>query len=1018
MESASVALLVDYAKHAALLTVGLLVYAQLRPRLAPCPWWLREAGEGLCFTLLIAVTMSMPLMLPGDVRIDLRTTLVCLSVVFGGPLCGAIAAIGGLALRQAMGGPASAAGMMLVVFPYVMTIAYVKAAARWRHKIGYGDLVAIGVLLDLLRLGVWLIAFGYAFTLASMNLIWFGVCALVVVNMVLLGSAVLLVEERHALARSVADSEARFRSVVDQLPEGLTLVDTQDRFTYVNEAWQSLTGVDAASALGQTRRAIWEKSGAAGGPFPIADRVIASGEPVRTEPQFLEINGQQRWVIGTLFPVRDASGTLREIGTTGNEVTELVLAREDLARREAIALRHKNALLEAVHANRGADRPLIESLHALTEIAGETLAADHTAIFRADFGSRRSERLDLWHRPSKRHLPPEFETQTAIWDLAENLDREGVLAMEDAPADPLMAARMAYMRTHDIRSLMVAPIFVEARFYGVLTVSTVARTRKWSAEEMSFARSMADLVALLLVTSRYRESLAALDLIEDGIRVEDAEGRVLYANSAARSLGPRPDAAAESSLFGSLPLTIPNLPQPMQAEQDRHELTLETGAAPRELVVERCRIPNGGRIVVMRDVTQRNAEQRERERLEQQLAQASKLEAIGQLAGGIAHDFNNLLGAVIGFARFLEEDLPAQSDQRQYARRILAASERGKAIVAQILAFARVRNVERHALDFRAVLEGSADLLRGLVGAETQLSFDLPAAPLPILGNEGQVTQLLVNLCTNANDALGGQRGSIAVALRRVGRGVFEGEREAAQLSLFGEPQTRQRIMGRLDPRLAYLRLDVADSGKGIPASALPHIFEPFFTTKHRQGGTGLGLAVVQTVVGLYDGVVFLDSREGEGTTFSIFLPLTDLPLMPAEAPRAKPSDGEGAERVLIVDDDIDVADMLAIGLGRLGYEVAALNDPLEALAAFREDPKAWEVAVIDRVMPEMDGLVLAQRLRALRGDLRIILCTGLDDGSIDPSGADRAFDGFYTKPVTPETIAAAIRSLLDRARK
>src|SRR6185437_2302334 len=163
-------------------SVALLVYAQLRPRLALCPWWLREAGEGLCFTLLIAVTMSMPLMLPGDVRIDLRTTLVCLSVVFGGPLCGAIAAIGGLALRQAMGGPASAAGMMLVVFPYVMTIAYVKAAARWRHKIGYGDLVAIGVLLDLLRLGVWLIAFGYAFTLASMNLIWFGVCALVVVN--------------------------------------------------------------------------------------------------------------------------------------------------------------------------------------------------------------------------------------------------------------------------------------------------------------------------------------------------------------------------------------------------------------------------------------------------------------------------------------------------------------------------------------------------------------------------------------------------------------------------------------------------------------------------------------------------------------------------------------------------------------------------------------------------------------------------------------------------------------------
>ena len=1008
-----------YANAAALQAVGLLIYAQLRPVFRRYPFWLCQLLEGLCFSLLIAMTMATPLMLPGGVRVDLRVTLVSLSVIFGGPLCGLVAGASGIALRAAAGGGNTLAGILLVVFPYLLSLAYRQWVVARGRRVGYGDLVALGIALDALRVAVWLAVFGYGFTLHAMGPAWFGVLVLVPCSVVLLGSAVLLVEERHVLARSVADSEARFRSVVDQLPEGLTLVDTADRFTYVNKAWQNLTGVEASEAIGRTRRAIWEKSGASGGPFPIADRVAASGEPVRTEPQFLEINGRQRWVIGTLFPVRDASGTLREIGTTGNEVTELVLAREDLARREAIALRHKNALLEAVHANRGADRPLIESLHALTEIAGETLAADHTAIFRADFGSRRSERLDLWNRPSARHLPPEFESRTAIWDLAENLTREGVLAMEDAPSDPLMAARTEYMRAHDVRSLMVAPIFVEARFYGVLTFSTIARTRKWTAEEMSFARSMADLVALLLVTSRYRESLAALDLIEDGIRVEDAEGRVVYANRAAGSLaGPRPDEAAANSLFGSLPVTIPNLPQPMQAEQDRHELTLEAGGGQREVVVERCRIPGGGRIVVMRDVTRRNAEQRERERLEQQLAQASKLEAIGQLAGGIAHDFNNLLGAVIGFARFLEEDLPAQSDQRQYARRILAASERGKAIVAQILAFARVRNVERHPLDFRAVLEGSMDLLRGLVNAETQIGFDLPAAPLPILGNEGQATQLLVNLCTNANDALGGQRGSIAVTLRRIGRGALEGEREETQLSLFGEPQKRQRIMGRLDPRRAYLRLDVADTGKGIAASALPHIFEPFFTTKHRQGGTGLGLAVVQTVVGLYEGVVFVDSREGQGTTFSIYLPLTDLPLTPAEPARAKPAGGEGAERVLIVDDDIDVADMLAIGLGRLGYEVVALNDPLEALAAFREDPRDWDVAVIDRVMPEMDGLVLAERLRGLRRDLHIILCTGLDDGTIDPKSAGRVFDGFYTKPVAPEAIAAAIRNLIDRARK
>jgi CheY-like chemotaxis protein len=221
-------------------------------------------------------------------------------------------------------------------------------------------------------------------------------------------------------------------------------------------------------------------------------------------------------------------------------------------------------------------------------------------------------------------------------------------------------------------------------------------------------------------------------------------------------------------------------------------------------------------------------------------------------------------------------------------------------------------------------------------------------------------------------------------------------------------------MFGQLDRQHDYVRIDVSDSGKGISPSVIPRIFEPFFTTKHRHGGTGLGLAVVQSVVSLCNGALYVDTREGKGTIFSIYLPLADIPVH-APVIRAAELRSAGTERVLIVDDDVDVADMLSIGLERLGYEVSAVNDPVEALAAFREDPDNWDVAILDRVMPEMDGITLAGRMRAVRSGLPVILCTGLDDGTFTRVGRNTLFDAFFTKPVEPEQIAGAIRRLVDR---
>ncbi len=217
-------------------------------------------------------------------------------------------------------------------------------------------------------------------------------------------------------------------------------------------------------------------------------------------------------------------------------------------------------------------------------------------------------------------------------------------------------------------------------------------------------------------------------------------------------------------------------------------------------------------------------------------------------------------------------------------------------------------------------------------------------------------------------------------------------------------------LVGHLDENERYARLDVTDDGQGIPPEILSRIFEPFFTSKSRGRGTGLGLAIVHGIVMSHGGACAVDSRVGEGSRFSVYLPAADAPLAaaPHEAARVEL---RGAERVLIVDDEIDSTDMLSIGLDRLGYEVAAINNPLDGFAVIAEDPAAWDVVVTDQLMPGLHGIDLARRIRELNPDVTIILCTGLDDDAIE-AGAEAA--GIYAvlqKPVEPERLALAIRA-------
>jgi PAS domain S-box-containing protein len=652
-----------------------------------------------------------------------------------------------------------------------------------------------------------------------------------------------------------------------------------------------------------------------------------------------------------------------------------------------------------------------EILDAIAQIACATLGIARVGIWNYQGPDEPANCRTMWDSRVNRHLRlPEAEMsysarQMRSWFTPEFFERQEhdlVVAIDDVTTDPLVGEiGHRHCREHGIGGVMIATVRLPDRVAGTVSFSAGPGPHRWSAEDQVFARSVADLVAFAFLFARHRQALAALDLVNQGLYVEDRNGEVIYANRVARRLAGADDG-------GAVPLdALPALTGGVDPEGDvAGEMIWRTPAGERlELVVARTALPEEGAVTLIADISERKQRERERLELEAEMRQAAKLEAVGRLASGIAHDFNNLLGAILGFAGFLQEDLPPDSPQHGYAARITRASEHAKEVVKQLLAFTRATDVERRTMDLAALVADSAELLRASLPSSTRLAVDCGTAVLPAMVNSGQIHQILLNLCINANDALDGQPGTIALSLARIDAGLRElpmpGPRDGGGVA----------ASGHLRPDRAYARLTVADEGSGMDAATLGRVFDPFFTTKGPGRGTGLGLAVVYGIVNAYDGALTVESWPGGGTTFSIYLPLaTDAP---PEIGEARPADrARGSETVLLVDDEADLLEMMRIGLTRLGYDVTACSDPLAALELFRADPAHWDAVVTDQVMPGMKGFTLIGKLRAIRPDCPIILCTGFNDGATERQATEAGANGFFLKPIEPYRIAETIRTL------
>lgn len=401
--------------------------------------------------------------------------------------------------------------------------------------------------------------------------------------------------------------------------------------------------------------------------------------------------------------------------------------------------------------------------------------------------------------------------------------------------------------------------------------------------------------------------------------------------------------------------------------------------------------------VILRDITERVQADAARGRLEEQLRQAQKMEAIGTLVGGIAHDFNNVLGAVLGNAQLAHEDTDREHPARRSIEEICRAAQRGKDVVRRLLAFSRPQTPERRALEPRPLVEEVIGLLRSILPAGVALRLTVETDPPTIAADASQLHQVLLNLVTNAWHAMEGRPGSIEFLLA--------GCRVESTLS-HAHPE--------LSPG-PYARISVRDNGKGMDQATLARIFDPFFTTKPAGEGTGLGLSVVHGIVRSHGGAVLVDSEPGNGSTFHLYFPATQAQVEGDAAQTPSASARGSGQHVLYIDDEEPLVFLAERFLSRLGYRVTSYTQAKEALAAFRSDPYSFDVVVTDFNMPTISGLELARELLAIRRDTPIVLASGYLRAGDIAQARELGVTEVILKPDTVDGLAPVIARLVGR---
>jgi PAS domain S-box-containing protein len=802
---------------------------------------------------------------------------------------------------------------------------------------------------------------------------------------------------------ALQDSDFRLRQLVEGSTQGVVIID-QSKPLFANRTFATMFGFASPADVIALP--------SIDGLFGPSLAAITPREAFRTDGEALlhvrkypatRKDGSSVWID---FEVRRTGWVGRPVlQVTAVDVTELKALEDSLHHRQALLVEHQQSILELVKIDFRRYRSMEAAAATIAERGAASLGVARLTIWLIDADREGRRLLAGWDRTAQCPVLADGGWTPMSITLREIIKRNETRIHENVLVDPSIdAEERAVFRTEGITSLMAVPYHVNNRYSGTVCFAGRDGPRHWTIEDQMLGSGIASLTGLALLTVLHQQALAALDAASEGICIRDADGDLVYANAQARDLV---GIGSDDPLDQDVSESLPNVIQPVAASGARLDQKWQRlDGSIATLSVSSGQLPDGGSLTLFKDVSDERRLDAERRDLEAQLLRAGKMEAVGRLAGGIAHEFNNLLGSLFGYAGFLIEDLAPGTPQRRYAERINLVSHRAKDLVRQVLAFSRTSDAGRSRFDVREMLREGEEILRATLPISTRLEFKLGAEPVWLHGNVGQLSQILINLCINSNDAIESGEGVIAVSLR-----VRTASSSWVPPALEALPDESVRA-GALAPGLRYAVISVQDNGKGMSAASLSRVFEPFFTTKEQGQGTGLGLAVVHGLVLEHQGAYSVTSRPGMGTVFDLYFPLSEAPSV-AETKAADEPVRNGSERVLIVDDETELADVVKAGLSRLGYDVMCVHDPEDALTALSAATAPFDALITDEVLPKMKGIKLIPKVRAACPDLKIILWTGFSDNVSEQTALEAGADLFLYKPVETNVIADHLRRLL-----
>ncbi len=386
----------------------------------------------------------------------------------------------------------------------------------------------------------------------------------------------------------------------------------------------------------------------------------------------------------------------------------------------------------------------------------------------------------------------------------------------------------------------------------------------------------------------------------------------------------------------------------------------------------------------------------QKKQLEKELYQSQKMEAIGTLAGGIAHDFNNILSIILGNSELALDSLDDHNPIRQNLEQIFEAGNRAKEITYQLLSFCHKGDSKRIPLNLKSIIGKSLKLMRASLPSNIEIHLNLLDEVYTVLGDATQIHQILINLCTNASHAMEGQGGRIDVSLENV-------TIQPSQITQYNG----------LAPG-NYIKLVVSDTGHGIDPQIMDQVFDPYFTTKEVGKGTGMGLSLVLGIVKYHDGHVSVVSELDQHTTITILLPVIDTVENDMDVSVSEELLATGSERILLVDDEAMIIDVMTQFLSQLGYQTTSMTDSIAALETFRSQPDQYDLMITDMTMPKLSGIQLTQAMREIRNDIAVIICTGFSEQISVERSKELGIQAFIMKPVVMGEMAKTIRNVLD----